>query len=117
MSQAPQRHPETGQASVELVAMVPVVLLVGAVAWQLALAGHTAWLTAHAARAAARADAVGEKPAEAVRSALPRSLEDDIEVERLERGGVRVSVRVPLLMRNWNAPVRVDAAASLGRRP
>ena len=116
MSQAPQHHPETGQASVELVAMVPVVLLVGAVAWQLALAGHTAWLTAHAARAAARADAVGEKPSEAARSALPRSLEDDIEVERLERGGVRVSVRVPLLMRNWNAPVRVDAAASLGRR-
>ena len=96
--------------------MVPVILLVGAVAWQFALAGHTAWLTAHAARAAARADAVGEKPAEAARSALPRSLEDDIEVVRLERGGVRVSVRVPLLMRNWNAPVRVDAAASLGRR-
>jgi TadE-like protein len=110
-------HPQSGQASVEFVAMVPVVLLVGAVAWQLALAGHTAWLTAHAARAAARADAVGEKPAEAARSALPRSLEDDISVERLERGGVRVSVRVPLLMRNWNAPVRVDAAASLGRRP
>jgi hypothetical protein len=110
-------HPQSGQASVELVAMVPVILLVGAVAWQLALAGHTARLTAHAARAAARADAVGEKPAEAARSALPRSLEDDIEVERLDHGGVRVSVRVPLLMRKWNAPVRVDAAASLGRRP
>jgi hypothetical protein len=111
-----QHHPQSGQASVELVATVPVILLVGAVAWQLALAGHTAWLTAHAARAAARADAVGEKPAEAARSALPRSLEDDIEVERLERGGVRVSVRVPLLMRQWNAPLRVGASASLGMR-
>lgn len=117
MSKQPQHRTQAGQASVELVAMVPVVLLVGAVAWQLALAGHTAWLTAHAARAAARADAVGEGPADAARSALPRSLEDDLEVERLERGGVRVSVRVPLLTRNWNAPVRVDAAASLGSRP
>jgi hypothetical protein len=97
--------------------MVPVVLLVGAVAWQLALAGHTAWLTAHAARAAARADAVGKGPAGAARSALPRSLEDDLEVESLERGGVRVSVKVPLLMRRWDAPVRVHASASLGRRP
>jgi len=110
-------HQQAGQASVELVAMVPVVLLVGAVAWQLALAGHTAWLTAHAARAAARADAVGEGPAEAARSALPGSLEDELEVERLTRGGVRVSVQVPLLMRQWDAPVRVEASASLETRP
>jgi hypothetical protein len=112
-----QHDMQAGQASVELVAMVPVVLLVGAVAWQLALAGHTAWLTAHAARAAARADAVGKGPAEAARSALPRSLEDGLEVESLERGGVRLSVKVPLLLRRWDAPVRVEASASLGRRP
>jgi hypothetical protein len=110
-------HTQSGQASVELVAMVPVILLLGAVAWQLALAGHTAWLAAHAARAAARADAVGEGPADAARSALPRSLEDDLEVERLADGGVRVSVKVPLLMRQWDAPLRVGASASLGRRP
>jgi TadE-like protein len=108
---------ETGQASVEMVAMLPVVLLIGAVAWQLALAGHTAWLTAHAARSAARADVVGRGPGVAARSALPRSLEDDLDVERLERGGVRVAVRVPLLMRQWNAPVRVEAVSSLGSRP
>jgi hypothetical protein len=110
-------HGQAGQASVELVAIVPVVLLVGAVAWQLALAGHTAWLTAHAARAAARADAVGKGPVEAARSALPRSLEDDIEVKRLKPGGVRVSVKVPLLIRQWDAPLRVAASASLGKRP
>jgi hypothetical protein len=117
VSEFSPHHTQAGQASVELVAMVPVILLLGAVAWQLALAGHTAWLTAHAARAAARADAVGEGPSEAARSALPRSLEDDLEVERLTDGGVRVSVKVPLLMRRWDAPVRVGASASLGRRP
>lgn len=117
MSEFAPHHPQAGQASVELVATVPVILLVGAVVWQLALAGHTAWLTAHAARAAARADAVGQGPAEAARSVMPGSLEDELEVERLTRGGVRVSVRLPLLMRQWNAPVRVAAEASLGTRP
>jgi hypothetical protein len=106
-----------GQASIELVAMVPVVLLVGAVLWQLALAGQTAWLTANAARVAARADAVGRGTTAAARSALPRSLEDELEVERLPRGGVRVSVKVPLLLTPWKSPLRVAAVASLGRGP
>lgn len=95
--------------------MVPFVLLVGAVAWQLALAGHTAWLTAHAARAAARADTVGRDLTGAARSALPRSMERDLEVRRLREGGVRVSVQVPLLLRRWRGPVRVAAISSLGR--
>jgi hypothetical protein len=100
---------------VELVAMLPFVVLIGAVVWQLALAGHTAWLTAHAARAAARADTVGRSPGDAARSALPASLEEEAEVERLSGGGVRVSVRVPLLLRRWRTPVRVAAVSSLGR--
>jgi type II secretory pathway component PulK len=111
------RRGERGQASIEMVAMLPVALLVGAIAWQLALAGHTAWLTANAARAAARAETVGRSAATAARSALPNSLERDFEVERLERGGVRVSVRVPLLLRSWTTPIRVAAVSSLGREP
>jgi hypothetical protein len=106
---------ERGQATVELVAMLPVVLLVGAIAWQLAVAGHTTWLTANAARAAARADTVGRSASDAARSALPGSLEDSLEVKRLKTGGVRVSVRVPLLLRRWRTPVRVSATSSLGR--
>ena len=106
---------QDGQASVELVASLPMALLVGAVLWQLALAGHTVWLTAQAARAAARADLVGSSAAAAARSTLPKSMERDLEVERLREGGVRVSVRVPLVVRRWQAPVRVGATASLGR--
>jgi hypothetical protein len=107
---------ERGQATVEFVAMLPVVLLVGVVAWQLAVAGHTTWLTANAARAAARADTVGRSAGAAARSALPESLEDELEVKRLKEGGVRVSVRVPLLLRRWRSPIRVAAVASLGRQ-
>jgi hypothetical protein len=103
---------ERGQASVELLATVPAVLLVAALVWQLALAGQTAWLCANAARAAARAEAVGRSGRAAARSALPRSLESGMRVD--DRGGaVRVSLRVPLLLRAWHSPVTVAATAHL----
>jgi hypothetical protein len=101
---------------VETVALVPLVLLAAAVAWQVVLTGHTLWLCAHAARAAARADVVGESPARAARSALPSSLERDLSVRRLDGGGVRVELRVPLLLGRWRSPVEVAASSSLGDR-
>ena len=105
----------SGQASVELVAVLPFVLLVGAICWQLALAGHATWMSAHAARAGARADAVGADVRAAARSALPASLERGLKVERLDKGGVRVEVRIPLLLGAGAGPVSVDATSSLGR--
>lgn len=95
--------------------MLPVVLLIGALVWQLALAGHAAWLCAQAARVAARADSVGSPVGPAARSALPGSLRRDLEVVRLREGGVRVSVAIPLLIGQASAPIRVSATAALGR--
>src|SRR3954453_24189564 len=50
---------DRGQASVELVAVVPVLLLVTLVVAQLAVAGYALWSAAAAARAGARAGYVG----------------------------------------------------------
>jgi hypothetical protein len=105
---------QAGQASVELVAVLPILLLTGLVAWQLLLAGHSLWLCAGAARAAARADTVGRSAESAARSALPDSLERDLSVERLHEGAIRVSVRVPAVLQVWSTPVRVSARASIG---
>jgi len=105
-----------GQASVELVAALPFVLLVGLVAWQLVLAGHALTLCANAARVAARAEAVGRDPRAAARSALPGGLERGLEVERRAGGGVRVSVRAPLLLAAAGIAPRLSASASLGRQ-
>jgi hypothetical protein len=104
---------ELGQASVELVAVVPFVLLCAAVAWQLALAGQTAWLCANAARVAARAEAVGRDARAAARSALPAPLRRNLEVSRAGGGAVRVRIRMPLLLRSWPTPIRVSASAGL----
>jgi len=109
------RDDQRGQASVEFIAAVPAALMVGLIAWQLALLGHAAWLSAHAARAAARADAVGQSPGRAARSVLPRSLERGLWVERSGRR-VNVRVRVPLLLPPRSA-VPLGARSSLGGRP
>jgi hypothetical protein len=98
-----------------MLAAIPFVLLAGALAWQLALAGWTVWMSAHAARVAARADAVGREVRPAARSALPGALRHGLEVRRLKDGGVRVSVQVPLLLDAGAGPVRVAASSSLGR--
>lgn len=109
------RRYERGQASVELVGALPAVLLVGLLVWQLALAGHAAWLCAHAARVAARAEAVRSDPERAARSALPRSLWPGLSVERVGgSGAVRVEVAVPPLLEAVRTSARVGATASLG---
>jgi hypothetical protein len=108
---------QAGQASVELVAVLPAVVVAGLVAWQLALAGHAAWMAAGAARSAARAEAVGRDGDRAARSALPAALERGLRVDRDGRGGVRVRVRVPLVLHGPRRPVAVSARARLGPPP
>lgn len=105
---------QRGQAAVELIAVVPALLAAGLVVWQLVLVGHAAWLSAHAARAAARADLVGEDAAAAARSALPARLERGLEVEPDRDGSTRVRVPVPLVYPGWRGPaLKVAARASL----
>jgi pilus assembly protein CpaE len=104
---------ERAQASVELVATVPAVVLVALLVWQIALAGETAWLTANAARVAARAAAVGGDARAAARSSLPDSLERGLRVTRGDDGAIDVGVRVPVIVRAWQSPVLVHARAGL----
>ena len=108
---------EDGQATVELLGVLPALLAVGLVVWQLILVGHTAWVSAHAARAAARADLVGEDAAAAARSALPGGLEKGLEVESDGDGGTRVRVPVPIVHNGWHSPVKLAARASLEAVP
>jgi hypothetical protein len=106
---------ERGQAAVEFVAVLPFVLLAGLVAWQLVLVGHVAWDAAGAARSGARAALVGRSAESAARSALPPALRGGTRVVAGRGGVVRVSVPVPLVVYRWQTPLRVSAAASLGR--
>src|SRR3954452_2246011 len=89
---------EHGQASVELVALLPLLVALVAVSWQAALAGQAVWLSGAAARAAARASAVGADPVAAARSSLPPALGGLIGVRRVRGGAVEVALGVPLVV-------------------
>jgi hypothetical protein len=101
---------DDGQATVELVALLPLVGLLVALLWQALLAGETVWLSGGAARAAARAVAVGADPADAARSILPERLERGMRVEREHDGVVTLVLRVPAALGGGTiAPVTARA--------
>jgi len=86
-----------GQATVEVVALLPLIAALLAALWQLTLAGHAAWSAAAAARAAARAHAVGTDARRAARDHLPTSLEQGLRLRTAAGGEVHVAVRIPTL--------------------
>lgn len=83
-----------GQASVELVAALPALLLAALVSLQLLAAGYALTLADGAAEAGALALAAGARPAQAAREALPGWAEDDVSVS-VEGGTVSVRLRPP----------------------
>ena len=101
---------ERGQASVELVAVLPALVICTLIAGHLVAAGWALWSAANAARAGARAELVGEDARRAARSALPASLRRGARVSG--EGETRVSVPVPALLPGARLG-RLGATASL----
>lgn len=85
---------ERGQATVEMVASLPALLLAGLVALQLLVAGYAMTLADGAAEAGALALASGGSATEAARKALPGWAEDRVAVA-VEGSTVSVSLRPP----------------------
>lgn len=105
---------QAGQASVELIAVLPVLFLAAGCLLQLVLAGQGLWLCANAARVAARAAVVGSDPETAARSALPEALERGLQVTTDGHGIVKVLVRLPLVVMPFDASIPIRSAARLG---
>jgi hypothetical protein len=103
---------QRGQAAVELVAVLPVVALLGLLAWQAVVAGQAVWLAGSAARAAARAGAIGGDAGLAARRVLPgRFVAAGVRVRSARDGEVRVSVGIPLVV----AGVRLASVSTRAR--
>ncbi len=84
-----------GQATVEFVALLPIMAAVALLAWQIAVAGEAMWMAAGAARAAARAQALGRNVEGAAAAALTPRLRADLRVRTTASSGVDVSVGIP----------------------
>jgi hypothetical protein len=104
---------ESGQAAAELVAVVPIALVVLLAMAQFAVAGFTLWSAGDAARAGARAANVGGDAERAALSALPGWLERSAKVE--DEGPVEVRLEAPALLPGVpSIPVRAEAELSAG---
>ena len=102
---------EDAQASVELVAAIPLVLVATLIVAQLAVAGYALWSAGTAARAGARAGYVGGDAEAAARRSLPSPLRAGATIR--DADGVSVRVEAPALVPGVPA-VPVTARAALG---
>jgi hypothetical protein len=105
-------HPiplQRGQASIETVVLLPVLLALTFAVWQAALAGWALVSAESAARAAARAALAGSPPRPAALAALPACMRSSAQVED---SGQRVTVRVhiPAVLPGFGADVSASAA-------
>lgn len=107
---------ERGQASVELLGALPVVLLVGAVLLQLLAVGYSASLAGAAAEAGALAVAGGGDARDAARAAVPGWSRARMTV-RSGDGRVRVRMRPPAPLRFVGRALEVHADAVVEDAP
>lgn len=102
-----------GQATVETMILLPVVVLLAIAAWQGVLIGWTAVEAQDAARQAARAALGGERAVDAARGAVPGSMRDGLEVNT-SGGEITVRVHVPSILPGVSPVVSARAAVAEG---
>jgi hypothetical protein len=102
-----------GQASVELIGMLPLILLLGLVGFQLLAAGYSAVLAGHAAEAGALAVAAGTDATEAARAAVPGWSRAGMKVF-VDDGAVSVRMRPPSPIAAVGDELEVSADAAVG---
>ena len=105
---------QRGQATVELVAALPAILLAGYIAFQLLATGYALSLADGAAEAGALALASGRSATEATRGALPGWAEDEVAVS-VRGGRVTVRLRPPAL--SGALAERLTVTGSAAARP
>ena len=87
---------ERGQASVELLGILPLLLIAALLVWQLLLAGYAVTSAENAARNASRAESRGDNGVDAAKDSLSFGLHKNAEV-RIEGEKATVRVRVPIV--------------------
>jgi hypothetical protein len=94
----PLAHRQAGQATVELVALLPALVLCAAVVWQLALAGQAAWGAGAAARAPRGPTPSAPTPARPRPGRCRTACGRGLRVRATATGEVGVTVAVPSVL-------------------
>jgi hypothetical protein len=103
---------ERGQASVELIGLLPLLIAVALAAAQLLAVGYPSVLAGNAAEAGALALAGGGDPRAGAREALPGWSRAHARVS-VSGGEVRVELRPPTLLRALAGNLEVSASAAV----
>ncbi|HEY4280793.1 MAG TPA: hypothetical protein VGM91_21425 [Conexibacter sp.] len=104
---------EAGQAAVEFVSLLPIVIALGIALLQALAAGAAADLADHAAEAGAVALARGDDAADAARASLPGWARDRMEVTTTKTR-VRVVLTPPSLLPGLGKRLRSTVVADTG---
>lgn len=107
---------EGGQASIELVALLPVLVAVALALAQVLAAGLAAQLAGHAAEAGAVALLEGGDPRASARDAVPGWTRSRIDV-RVDGRRVRVALRPVAVAPGLASALTAHATADAGPRP
>ncbi|MBB1256812.1 TadE/TadG family type IV pilus assembly protein [Streptomyces alkaliterrae] len=109
---------DSGQATVEFLGMVPLILLLLVLCWQFVLVGYTFVLAGDAADRAARANAVGESCQAAAARDMPGSWASGASVscpghDYGEVAAATVRLKVPVLFPgSVNLPLTISSRAA-----
>ena len=104
---------ESGQATIEFAGVLPLLFIVVILLWQIVLVGMTFTFSGHAARAGARAFAVGDPVAPAATGKIPAAWRDGATVSQDQsQSSVEVGVKLPLLFPGLvDLPITVTTSA------
>ena len=100
---------DRGQATIETLALLPVMFGLAIAGWQGLLVGWTALEAQQAARAAARAALGGEPPRAVALASLPAAMRDGLCLERTG-GRLILHVTVPSVVPGFRLSVAASAA-------
>lgn len=103
---------ERGQASVELLGTLPLLIVLGLGVFQLLAVGYANVQAGSAAEAAALAVVAGGDPRAAARESLPGWSRSRARIEH-EEGSVRVSLRPPSPIAALSRELEVEAEAAV----
>lgn len=101
-------------------ALLPALVLVALIGWQVVAAAHTWTVAGGAARAGARAQEVGAPYERAARGLLPAGAarRTDVAARAADAGTVRVRVELPVRrVLGWMPAVAVAREAATGKAP
>ena len=91
------RRGERGQASVELIGMLPFLVLAALLVWQLLLVGYASTSAENAARAASRVVARGGDGERTANRVIASPLREGMRTQ-IDGGRATVRVRVPIIV-------------------